>query len=36
MPRPVNRQLSPKVSEGNYDLELEIGAVEGGASRARS
>ena len=33
MPRPVNRQLSPEVSDGNYDLELEIGAVEGGAPR---
>jgi len=33
MPRPVNRQLSPEVSDGRYDLELEIGAVEGGATR---
>ena len=33
MPRPVNRQLSPGVSDGNYDLELQIGAIAGGAPR---
>jgi hypothetical protein len=33
MPRPVDRQLDPEVSDGKYDLELAIGAIEGGAPR---
>ena len=33
MPPPVNRQLAAGVSAGHYDLDLAIGAVEGGASR---